>query len=67
MHAHASSHRPDWHTRRPFNATSGLDDAHQFWPVRPLAGWTSGDHHRHSKTRARPYPPAVLAPGTGVR
>jgi hypothetical protein len=65
MHAHAASHRPARHTRRLLNTTGGPDDAHQFWPVRPLAGWTSGDHHRHSKSRARPYPPALLAPGTG--
>ena len=66
MHANTAGHRPARHTRRLPSTKGGLDDAHQFWPLRPLAGWTSGDHHRHSKTRARPSPPALLAPETGA-
>ena len=66
MHEHAASHRPARHTRRLLTTSGGLDDAHQFRPLRPLASWTSGDHHRHSKTRARPYPPALYEPGTGA-
>ncbi|WP_157410733.1 hypothetical protein [Actinoplanes rectilineatus] len=64
MHAYMASHQLA--RRSLLNTTGGLDDAHQFWPVRSLAAWTRGDHHRHSKTRSRPCPPALLAPGTGA-
>jgi hypothetical protein len=64
MHVPTASHRPARHTRYLPSSTGGLDDAHQFWPVRRLADWTSGDHHRHSKTRTPPRPPALLGPGT---
>jgi hypothetical protein len=67
MHLPAASHRPARHTRHLPNTGGGLDDTHQYWPVRRLADWTSGDHHRHSKTRARPSPPALLELGTGAR
>ena len=66
MHIPAASHRPARHTRRLPSTAGGLDDAHQFWPVRRLADWTSGDHHRHSKTRTQHCPPALLKPGTGA-
>lgn len=67
MPRYTASHRPARHTRRLPSTVGALDDAHQFWPVNPLAGWTSGDHHRHSKTRARPYPPALYEPTTRAR
>ena len=67
MHAYTANHRPARHTRHPPSTEVGLDDAHQFWPGRRLATWTSGDHHRHGKRRARPYPPAFLTPGAGAR
>ena len=66
MPACTASHRPARHTRRLPSTVGGLDDMHQFWPVRPLADWTSGDHHRHGRTRARPYPPALAEPRTGA-
>ena len=52
MHVPTASRRPARHTRRLPRTMGGLDDAHQFWPGRRLADWTSGDHHRHGKTRA---------------
>jgi hypothetical protein len=64
MHLSTPNHRLARHLPR---TVGGLDDAHQFWPVRPLSGWTSGDHHRHGKTRARPYPPALLRAKPGAR
>ncbi|MCM4085120.1 hypothetical protein [Paractinoplanes hotanensis] len=67
MHVPTASHRPGQHTRHLPSTLGGPGAAHQFWPVRRLANWTSGDHHRHGKTRARPSPPALLAPGTGAR
>ncbi|GAA2470814.1 hypothetical protein Ahu01nite_079810 [Winogradskya humida] len=67
MHAHAASHRAARHTRHLPTTTGGLDDAHQFWPVRRLADWTSGDHHRHGKTRAQPDPMALLEQGARDR
>ncbi len=66
MNLPAASHRPARHTRRLPRTVGGLDDAHQFWPVRPLTNWASGDHHRHGKTRAQPYPLRLLEPGTGA-
>ena len=67
MHAYTTSHRTARHTRHLPSAEGGLDDAHQFWPVRRLATWTSGDHHRHGKRRAQHYPPALLTLGNGAR
>jgi hypothetical protein len=67
MLAYTASHRPARHTRHLPSTVGGLDDLHQFWPVRPLADWTSGDHHRHGRTRARPWPAALVGPGTGAR
>ena len=64
MPAYTASHRP---ARRLPSTGGGLNDVHQFWPVRPLADWTSGDHHRHGRPQAWPYPPALMKPGTGAR
>lgn len=67
MHVPTASHQPARHTRHLPSTVGGLDDVHQFWPVRRPADGTSGDHHRHSKTRARLQPPAPLQPGTGAQ
>ncbi|WP_203820564.1 hypothetical protein [Paractinoplanes ferrugineus] len=67
MHLATPRHRPDRHTRRLPSTAGGIDSTHEFWPIRPLANWTSGDHHRHGKTRAQPYPAGPVELGTRAR
>lgn len=64
MHVPAAGDRPAWHNERLIDTKGLYSDAYRFWPVEKFVKLLRGDHHRHSKTRARPHPPA-RRPETG--
>lgn len=51
--------------RHLIDTNGRYNDAYRFWPVGKLAKLLRGDHHRHSKTRARPHRSATRRPATG--